>query len=80
MKAHILIAVLIAAFAISGCAQKPQIIREMVPVLSSQPYRYIKPSPKDVLTRSTLRQIDRHNRTHYRVKQAEAKAKAAQQK
>ena len=78
MKICTFTAILIAAIAISGCAQKPQTIREMVPVLSSKPYRYIKPSPKDVLTRGTLKQISRHNRTHYKVKQAEAKAEAAQ--
>lgn len=69
-------AYLIAAFALSGCAQEPKIIRETVPVISSKPYRYLKISPKDELTKGTLSQISRHNQTHYRVKQAEAKAEA----
>jgi hypothetical protein len=62
------------ALALSGCAQDPQIIRETVPVVSSKPYRYLKPSPKDVMTKGTLNAIKTHNETHWRVKQAEAKA------
>lgn len=66
------------AIACSGCAtQEPQIIREHVPVISSKPYRFIKIDPKeDVLSKPTLQQISRHNATHWRVKQAEKKAKA----
>ena len=63
------------AIALSGCAQEPKIIREMVPVISSKPYRYIKIDPReDVLSKPTLQQIDRHNQTHWRVKEAEKKA------
>jgi hypothetical protein len=67
---------LLAALALSGCAQDPQIIRETVPVVSSKPYRYLKPSPKDALTKGTLDQISRHNATHWKVKEAEKKAEA----
>jgi starvation-inducible outer membrane lipoprotein len=60
--------------ALSGCAQEPKIIRETVPVISSKPYKFIKPSPKDVLTKGTLNQISGHNSRHWKVKQAEAEA------
>lgn len=73
MKLAIIIA---AAIALSGCAQEPKIIREYVPVISSKPYRYLKISPKDDLTKKTLDAIRVHNETHWKVKQAEAKAKA----
>lgn len=64
------------AWALGGCAQEPKIIRETVPVVSSRPYKYIKPSPKDVMTKGTLDAIKTHNETHWKVKQAEAKAEA----
>jgi hypothetical protein len=64
----------LSALAVSGCAQDPQIIRETVPVISSKPYKFIKPSPKDVLTKGTLDQISGHNSRHWKVKQAEAEA------
>ena len=66
---------LIALF-LGGCAQQtPRIETRVVPVPSSKPYRYLKISPKDDLTKGTLRQIEIHNLTHWKVKQAEKKAK-----
>ena len=58
--------------ALSGCAQEPKIIRETVPVISSKPYKFIKPSPKDVMTKGTIDQISEHNYRHALVKKKEA--------
>ena len=64
------------ALVLGGCAQQtPRIETRVLPVPSSKPYRYIKISPKDDLTPKTLSQISRHNSTHWKVKQAEKKAK-----
>jgi len=64
-----------AALILAGCNAAPKIKNVPVTVISSKPYRYIKPSPKDHLTKGTLRQIERHNETHYKVKQSEKRAK-----
>lgn len=62
------------AWALGGCAQEPKIIRETVPVISSKPYKFIKPSPKDVMTKGTIDQISEHNYRHALVKKKEAEA------
>ena len=52
----------------------PETQTRVVYVPSSKPYRYLKPSPKDVLTKGTLSQIERHNQVHWKVKEAEKAA------
>jgi hypothetical protein len=67
--------IILIAWALGGCAQEPKIIRETVPVISSKPYRYLKPHPtEDKLSADTLSQIARHNTAHALVKKKEAEA------
>ena len=62
---------------VSGCnTTSPQVQERVIAVPSSKPYRYIKPSPtEDKLSADLVAQIERHNITHWKVKQAEKKAK-----
>ena len=60
------------ALAGAGCNPPPP-QKEIVLVPSSKPYRYIRYSKHD--DPETVKEINRHNQTHAKVKAAEAKAK-----
>lgn len=54
-----------------------QVQERVIAVPSSKPYRYIKPDPaEDKLSADLVAQIERHNITHWKVKEAEKKARA----
>jgi hypothetical protein len=69
-------AIFCAALVLAGCnTTSPPVQERVIAVPSSKPYRYIKPHPtEDKLSKDLLVQIERHNITHWKVKQVEAKA------
>jgi hypothetical protein len=69
-------AIFCAAIALAGCSTtSPPVQERIIAVPSSKPYRYIKPHPtEDKLSADLVKQIERHNITHWKVKQVEAKA------
>lgn len=80
MKASFRYAIAYASLAalpfLTGCnTTPPQVQERIIAVPSSKPYRYIKPHPtEDKLTENLVAQIERHNNTHWKVKEAEKKA------
>ena len=75
MKNYHWLIIVFAALALSGCSlsnvgQPPE--PQIISVPSSKPYRYLKYTAQ--CDASTISRIKVHNETHWRVKQAEAKA------
>lgn len=62
----------LAIASLAGCAKEPPPVERIVAVPSSKPYRYVTYSKQD--SAETVAQIDRHNKTHARVKAAEKAA------